>query len=413
MKPDRVVSRPDAAGTDRDAEERVFKAMQRERVSRRRIAAVMGITPGDVDQIRRRIERHEARDPLRRERGVAGTQLYKLNSFWFPQLEQGLTGTSVSGWTLGIVENDLLSSLNEAKMKLARLEIEGRAARSRVDETETRLSQLRTDTAHDAEMALIEDRPADSKLPKAASAAEAELKTAQQSAKAHAGAVKKQAAIVGKIEDQIAANQYEIFSKAIAEPQKRLDKAVIELMTAAVDVADLASLHGFEQSHILVTRGDLNDDVLSRLVGVVRTGLQAAYFWENAFVNAPKFHKANHQGPFIITQRAIPIDPVAQRINDERARLSSLTEQFCILSGEQWRAEREADGLRYQRRNIEGGYFPLAANDKPEYDRLMSIVGAKTLELKSNEAERQKCIEGISKLEKELQQKTADAIAAA
>ncbi|MCU1339307.1 MAG: hypothetical protein JWO19_4888 [Bryobacterales bacterium] len=383
-----------------------YLRVRRLRISQRAIALYLGWDENRAEAVRKRIDRHKANQAAHKQYFSTATRAGReVFSLYFPHLTQACPQNEIFGVNIEIVMNEQITALDQARLKLDDLIIQSRSANAHVAEIEGRISELEGDIELDGADAVLNGRALDKSLSKQLDAAIAELKTARHIAKSHQLAVAKLEATVCRLEDEIHARRFEMFSKAVSEPQKRLDKAVIELMSAAIDVTDLCSAHGFAESHVLVSRDDLNDDGLGRLVSVVRTALQAAHYWETFYDNAPTFHKTNHPQPFVVPHRAIPVDPIQQKINAERERLASLNEQFAILRDEQRRADGEADGLRYRTRSVEGGWIPMAPGDRPEFNRLRSIVEAKDAEIKANEAERQKCIQEIAGLEKQLQQK--------
>ena len=373
-------------------------------VTQRAIALYLDWDEQRAEAVRKRIDRHKQNQAALKQYYSTATRPGRdVFSLHFPPMSANL---EFRGEHDHIAMNEQLTALDQARLRLDDLVIQSRSANAHVAEIEGRISQLQTDIERDGTDAVLDGRALDKSLSKQLDAAIGELKTARHLAKSHQLAVAKVEATVGRLEDELHARRFELFSKAIAGPQSRLDKAVTELMAAAVDVADIAQLHGFQQSHTLVSRGELNDDVLGRLVSVVRTALQAAHFWETYYDNAPKFHQANHPRPFVITQRAIPADPIQQHIHEATAKLVGLNERLQPVMHDMAEADREATVIRYSYRNIGNGFAPPSASDQKEIGRLLRIVEQKMEEEKQIQAARKKLIEEvIPGLNKELHAK--------
>lgn len=376
-----------------------YLAARQGRFTRRRTAAALGWSPTKLDAVRRRLERHIENDPLRKERSITGSRIGKLDSFWFPQFADCMTTTSNSGGRISIVTTDLQNALREAQSRHEDLVNQSRAAAVAVNEIETRLAQLRTDAEHDDAEALLLGR-AQNNWPKQISALEGELKAAKRLATSTAGAVAKQSAIVEGLQDQIQASRFDRFSKAIADPQARLDKAVLELMAAAVDVQDIAHQHGFASEHYLITPGDLPEDVQARLISVVRAALQAAHYWSASYTTAPEFHKAAHLIPILVASPAPRLDPIQIQIRAEQVRLTDLTEKYRLTNLAQHAVEQEIHTIFYALRRMSGRIGEATPAEQKRLAELRETAQGKTSELKSIQGERQKIIVAIAALER-------------
>ena len=393
---------------DQDPDCEAYMALRRQRFPHRYAAAILGWQPDHAECIRKRAERRRSRNTTLPHQGFGRTQTGALFSINFaPSSEIQFSGPKIG---LELMTTDFQNELNQAQDRHADLVNQSRSAAASVAEMEVRLSQLHLAAEADDADAVLTGR-AQANWPKQIGAAESELKAARRTAKSIADATTRQALLCERILGQIDARRFEIFSKAIAAPQKRLDAAVLGLMSAASDVQDIAVAHAFYE-HPLVSRDDLNFEMQASLVGLVRAALQAVSYWRIYYDNCPIPHKPENSIPFLIAPAARKRDPLEVQVGDQRALLCELNDKYRLAYYDLNLAEREIDLIKHSLLRIGGVVAAASAAQQKELSRLRQVAEDKAAEVKRIAAARAKAIELISALEKQLATKLSAAVAA-